>query len=1716
MSEENNKKHEPEEIERLEAEQEENPQPATGGFFTRRNALFAVGLTAVLAVLLVLLVTVSYRYGVFDNYIKAQFVAKMAEIGIVFDADVFRVTVTPLQLELKNATFNDKITGDKLFFIREANLGLSVKNLYAWQLSRDISLDSTEVNGAEVWVKFDENGNSNFSNLNIVEDEGGARVNFKYDTVKFTLRDGLVHFGDVQHKIFADAKNVVFSLDPTTYAVPDEQKRYNFDISATESNFRYDESVVEPIDIRVRGIADPNGAEISELKLTSPIGETVLNGTLTDWENLQYNLKIASTVDLTQTSTVFPLGTSLRGIGNFSGTVSGTGENYKIDGEITADALSADNIYLKALNVIATVQGTNSMYEANGKAIAELLTFEDFRIEFPQIVGNVRGSGTDFKWVGELQAISAKTPAGTLGGLFISDAVAEYKDSQLDATLGNIRTREFSSEDADVQNLQARNVRLRSNGDVTDISVPTVSADSVRSEDFRLQGVNANGVKITDRPSGTDIRADNLQARSVETDDARIRNLSSNNVRLETSNGATDVTAGQFRADQVEASGTRIAGVNATGVTLRNVGNETVVFSNNLKVAKVETDAAVLGSLNVAGVRLTVRQGTIEGTSGDINAGNVALLKNESLPEGGTLSNVRINKPIFVLEPSGRYRASADMSLGSGVLGSITLGAARASVNVSNSQIALNNLSADVMDGTITGNATIALSDRNRSNINTTFANLDLGKLLALQGGRVIPIEGEATGRVDLSFNGTNFKTASGNLTADIAANAGTAERGLVPVSGRVDVTANNGNFNVDVARLNTEKSEFNATGNFDLSGDNSNLTVAFNSSDASEIERIIRVLNLSPEMERQIDEYQAQFAGNLTFNGTLTGNISDPTIEGRAALDSLRLRGRDLGSLRTGIFVSPGGIELRDGVLQEPANGGNLAFNVNIPSAGTNNISVQATLTNINTGNLLAALPIDILPVQLRDFQAQTSGTINLTGFPNQMQGEANITSSAGTINGERFDGFNTRATFAGNLINLEKFEAKFGDGALRASGTYQTDTTVFNFDVEGTNISLARVRPFIPNNQNLPNITGAVDLTAKATGEADQSSTYNINFNGVGRNILVDNRAFGEVAFQGNTVNQQLNATVTANLQGQQQQIVASVNFADPNLPFRAETVFNQSELAPYIALARPTEENEVQITGRATGRVFIEGNLSTVDAQGNRAFSTDNLRGAAQFTELALQIGDTPLVATEPVSVRLTAKEVIVENAKFAGGGSNVVLSGTKALTADGMNNLSIDGSINLSIFNALSRDTFFAGIATVSVRLTGPNETARLNGVAQLRNSSFATFVGTERITLERINGRILFTSNQAQIDTLTASLGGGRIVAEGGALLKGLELQRFRFNVTGNNFTAPLPPDFVTTGDARIEITGFREENGELNTLIAGSIQARRTVYTKDIDLADVISNRRGDSSLSEGSSSGSFLGVTRLDVSIEGRDALVVRNNLADLTASISLRVTGDVDFPQISGRVTATRGTVLFRNDRYEVQRGVLEFPPNTSIEPYINLQAETEIRGYQIIVNLTGELTNPENLSATLRSNPALPQADVVSLITTGNLANSDSGIPTLAQSGINTAAELLTDTLINNPARKATDRLFGLNVFEIDPIISGQRLGASARLTVGRQINKNLLVTYSTNLSQDQNQILALEYRVSNRLSFVAQYEQRSLSNVTQRNNNFNFEIRLRKRF
>ena len=218
-----------------------------------------------------------------------------------------------------------------------------------------------------------------------------------------------------------------------------------------------------------------------------------------------------------------------------------------------------------------------------------------------------------------------------------------------------------------------------------------------------------------------------------------------------------------------------------------------------------------------------------------------------------------------------------------------------------------------------------------------------------------------------MTFNGTNFRNANGTLNANITANAGSADTSLIPINGQVRLSATNGLFNVDTAKLDSTASHFNATGRFDLGSSNSDLTVALNSTDASEVERLVKVLDISPDLNRQLEDMQVQAAGNLAFNGTITGNFSDPNVVGKASLASLILHGRDVGSVTTDLNVSPSGTQLANGKLTQ-ADGGTATFAVDMPKGGENNTSVQATLTNINAGNLLAALPID-LPARLAGF---------------------------------------------------------------------------------------------------------------------------------------------------------------------------------------------------------------------------------------------------------------------------------------------------------------------------------------------------------------------------------------------------------------------------------------------------------------------------------------------------------------------------------------------------------------------------------------------------------------------------------------------------------------------------------------------------------------------------------------------------------------------------
>jgi autotransporter translocation and assembly factor TamB len=329
----------------------------------------------------------------------------------------------------------------------------------------------------------------------------------------------------------------------------------------------------------------------------------------------------------------------------------------------------------------------------------------------------------------------------------------------------------------------------------------------------------------------------------------------------------------------------------------------------------------------------------------------------------------------------------------------------------------------------------------------------------------------------------------------------------------------------------------------------------------------------------------------------------------------------------------------------------------------------------------------------------------VNLTGLPNASQGEVNIVSTSGTVAGQAFDSLRAKAIFSGTRIELQEGDIRIGEGFVSARGTYDRASAEFDFDLNGKDVPLPLALAFLPDNSAIPTFGGMADFTAKAVGDLDRPNTFNINFSGTGREVVINENSFGTVEFKGNTVGQVLTADLTAILEGRPQVINATVNFGVDDMPFRVETAFDNSPLAPFFALV--PQLRGIPLSGIGTGTVEFGGNLSRINDQGEREFSTAGLTGTARFTRLDLQIQDTPLSAADPVVVAFSPSEINFQSARFSGGGTNVTVSGVKALTDAGMNSLAIDGRINLALLNAVPQietsDTFFGGYATVSVRL-----------------------------------------------------------------------------------------------------------------------------------------------------------------------------------------------------------------------------------------------------------------------------------------------------------------------------------------------------------------------------------------------------------------------------
>jgi translocation and assembly module TamB len=225
-----------------------------------------------------------------------------------------------------------------------------------------------------------------------------------------------------------------------------------------------------------------------------------------------------------------------------------------------------------------------------------------------------------------------------------------------------------------------------------------------------------------------------------------------------------------------------------------------------------------------------------------------------------------------------------------------------------------------------------------------------------------------------------------------------------------------------------------------------------------------------------------------------------------------------------------------------------------------------------------------------------------------------------------------------------------------------------------------------------------------------------------------------------------------------------------------------------------------------------------------------------------------------------------------------------------------------------------------------------------------------------------------------------------------------------------------------------------------------------------------------------------------------------------NIQAEANLRLRGTPELPMVLGNITVNSGEIEFFGNKYTINRGEVNFNNPAKIEPIIDMDLETHERGIVVDIRFAGPLNK---LNFSYRSDPPLETNDIIALLavgrtpsTTGPLASTQTGQSTNYMA---TSSNSLLSQAIAPSGR--LQRFFGVSHIKIDPQLTDITAVPQARLTLEQQVSTVVTVTYITNLSVTNQQIVRVQWDLGKQWSVVA---------LRDENGAFSVDFQYRRRF
>jgi hypothetical protein len=188
----------------------------------------------------------------------------------------------------------------------------------------------------------------------------------------------------------------------------------------------------------------------------------------------------------------------------------------------------------------------------------------------------------------------------------------------------------------------------------------------------------------------------------------------------------------------------------------------------------------------------------------------------------------------------------------------------------------------------------------------------------------------------------------------------------------------------------------------------------------------------------------------------------------------------------------------------------------------------------------------------------------------------------------------------------------------------------------------------------------------------------------------------------------------------------------------------------------------------------------------------------------------------------------------------------------------------------------------------------------------------------------------------------------------------------------------LPP---ITGDAALQFAGPADD-----PVLSGTIDVARMEFRDRVDWESmVLSLREERLTILAPEETGRYFAM---DLDVRADDTVLLRNNVAEGTASGRLRVLGDTSRPGMTGTVALAPGGRVFLHERtFDVQRAELRWVDPYAFDPELDIRLETVVRRPEQDYRVTYMVTGPfSDWRTDTSADPYLSQADVNALLLFG----------------------------------------------------------------------------------------------------------------------------------